>query len=46
MSDEDKIGKLKELVRCLEDLLVCYRLGTRPKDKLLDKINKLKGELS
>ena len=34
--------RLEELVECLDRLLVCYRLGSRPSELLLDKIKKLR----
>lgn len=35
-------AKLKKLVEAQEKLLVCYRIGKHPSDKLLDTISKLK----
>ncbi len=37
---------LLELNEALESLLVSYRLGRNPSDKLLDKIGKLKAKLN
>ena len=36
--------RLKELVDAKDELLVCYRLGKRPTEKLLLKLEKLKGQ--
>lgn len=39
---EKERERLFDLNECLEKLLVCYRLGKHPSDKLLDKIDRLK----
>jgi hypothetical protein len=36
---------LRELVECLDKLLVCYRLNKRPTGKLLDRIAELRKEV-
>ena len=36
---------LRDLVKCQEQLLACFRLGKRPNDKLLDRIVELKQRL-
>ena len=36
-----KIARLKELLKAKDELLVCYRLGKRPSEKLLNKLQAL-----
>lgn len=38
--------RLRELNECLERLLVCYRLGRHPSDKLLDSIERLRARVA
>ena len=38
--------RLKELVEAKDELLVCYRLGRRPTEKLMKKLDKLKAALA
>jgi len=39
---KERIVRLTRLVKALEGLLACYRIGKRPSGKLLDTITELK----
>jgi hypothetical protein len=39
---ENKVDVLELLVEAQDTLLVCYRLGKRPPEKILDKIHECK----
>ena len=34
--------RLEELVKDKDELLVCYRIGKRPSERLIDKLNRLR----
>jgi hypothetical protein len=40
-----KLNSARELIECLDRLLVCYRIGTRPTDKLMEDIPRLRKEV-
>ena len=43
VDDKDAENKrLKELLEAKDELLVCYRLGRRPTEKLMKKLDRLK----
>jgi hypothetical protein len=39
-----RADKVKEMMDAKNELLVCYRLGRRPSEKLLDKLDKIQKE--
>ena len=43
---EKKVILQEGLIACLEGLLACYRLGRRPSESVLARIDKLRREIS
>ena len=42
VSKKSLIGIAAKRIRALEELLVCYRIGRRPTERLLNKLEKTK----